>query len=69
MKHCETCLFWEKVDPRKIPYEDMNIGGFCQSPHISEEYGYSPISLVYSYSEGGQFWTGPKFGCVNHVNL
>jgi hypothetical protein len=22
--------------------------------------------LIYEYSEGGVFWTGPDFGCVHH---
>ena len=41
----------------------------CSNTKLTEEYGstsYGNDMLVYSYNEGGWFWTGPDFGCVHH---
>lgn len=44
------------------------LGGLCQSSRFTEEYkeeDYEPDRLVYPYTEGGYFWTGPEFGCTH----
>lgn len=70
--HCSTCKHWVLVD---IAYPNNSFigiqkqGGFCRHPKISEDFGlysYEKDSMVYSYYEGGEFWTGPEFGCVLH---
>ncbi len=73
METCKTCKHW-------IPYSDKypkgprwiekerGFGGLCQSEKLTEDGGqsYGADMLVYEYSEGGEFWTGPDFGCVHH---
>lgn len=61
MPHCETC-------------KHRNTGGECRHPKLHEEGEYPNNEnmidgdhLIYSYSEGGTFWVGPKFGCVHHI--
>ena len=63
MKYCETCKQWQQTP---ISAFHPVPGGYCLSDKLNEEYGHAEDTLVYSDSEGGQFWTGPKFGCVNH---
>jgi len=67
---CKDCKHWTPA-PEKYPNSwrdkpEYRAGGFCGSSNFSEDYGYAPTSLVYSYMEGGEFWTGADFGCVNH---
>ena len=56
MKCCETCKYRDN--------------GYCISTKISEDFGQQKEEaedmLIYSYSEGGSFQVGPKFGCVHH---
>jgi hypothetical protein len=73
METCKTCKHW-------MPYsdwhpnhagEDKKAGGLCQSEKLVEDertwgHGYGADMLIYEYSEGGVFWTGPDFGCVHH---
>lgn len=57
--YCETC-------------KHRDTGGECRHPKLYEEGEYLDNEeciddhLIYSYSEGGTFWVGPKFGCVHH---
>jgi hypothetical protein len=48
--------------------EDTRAGGICRSDKLIEDWGqgHGADMLVYPYSEGGSFWTGPDFGCVHH---
>lgn len=73
MEHCKTCKHW-------VPYltefpggatnsPDVRAGGHCHNDaKLTEDYGqgHGADMLVYPYSEGGRFWTGPDFGCVQH---
>jgi hypothetical protein len=70
METCKTCKHW-------MPYPDKHpsnrpskakTGGLCQSEKLVEDWGhgYGADMLIYEYSEGGGFWTGPDFGCVHH---
>ena len=63
MLTCKTCLFWSK-DVTKADWKIS--GGICTSEKLTEDFGYEADNLVYSYNEGGSFWTGPEFGCVHH---
>lgn len=65
MNHCETCVFWQPDDVEIRVYRVFV--GRCNSPKFVEEFPYEEDNLVYSYSEGGCFRTGPKFGCVHHA--
>ena len=62
MNTCDTCEHWEKSWS----------AGYCNSDKVRDKRrtedieDSAPDELVYSYSEGGSFWTGPKFGCVHH---
>lgn len=63
MQTCKTCIFWTK----DITKSNWRIsGGICTSKKLTEDSDYAADSLVYSYDEGGSFWTGPEFGCVHH---
>ncbi len=71
MSHCETCKHWRPYAsefPNSFPTDGSVAGGLCRNGKITEDYGgnYGPDMLVYPYCEGGHFWTGPQFGCVNH---
>ncbi len=66
MNTCKTCVYWSKEETN---YKPQQIGGWCSSEKLVECFGdssYEPDVLVYSYHEGGSFWTGPDFGCVHH---
>lgn len=71
MNHCKTCKYWSparKKYPLLPASDDVGAGGFCQSQKLAEDIGqHDADMLVYSYSEGGDFWTGPDFGCVHHA--
>lgn len=66
MNRCKTCKHW-------APHLDghlLHLGGRCNSDKLAEydtEVTASDM-LIYDYSEGGGFNTGPAFGCVHHVN-
>jgi hypothetical protein len=67
MNHCETCAYFKPdLEDWRVRLSNGIHGGLCKSPFMKEEYDHTENSLVYSYSEGGSFWVGPKFGCVNH---
>ena len=71
MPRCTTCKHWVPANekyPRNHWDEDKQAGGLCESPKLTEdhEFRHDADMLVYPYTEGGEFWTGPKFGCVNH---
>lgn len=69
MERCKNCKHWSKmvVLTSRNPAE-YNAGGYCDHNKIVENYGvYELDSLVYSYAEGGDFWTGPEFGCVHWI--
>ena len=66
MQTCKTCIHWKEID------EEINKikGGICNNTSkITERWNgkeYQKDSLVYPYTESGDFWTGPEFGCVHH---
>ena len=71
MNHCKTCKHWTPVQekyPGAFKSPDVNAGGICGSPKLVEDYSgtHEADMLVYSYPEGGEFWTGIDFGCVHH---
>jgi len=74
-KHCETCQNGEPIpdswyiNPSSERAARIGKGGWCTSKKIQEDLHYEEDSLQYSYSEGGRFWVGPKFGCVNHQEM
>jgi hypothetical protein len=63
-RKCKNCAYWK-------PTPEDHGGGQCQSENIVEDWYddacYRPDMLVYPYSEGGYFWTGPEFGCVHWI--
>lgn len=65
--NCKTCVHWVQNEDAKHEFAD---GGYCGHGKVGEDYyseeAYQPDALVYSYLEGGRFWTGPEFGCVHH---
>lgn len=67
MNTCKTCKHWKR---EQLPTDNVrNTGGMCRSENIRENWSfdyYQPANMVYDYSEGGGFWTGPDFGCVHH---
>ena len=70
MNHCKTCKHWTRVQekyPDAFKSLDENAGGICGSEKLTEDWGeHGADMLVYSYPEGGEFWTGLDFGCVHH---
>lgn len=71
--HCKDCRHWkpyleffERAKPNNSAEQS---GGICTNQLIDEDcenkYNYLENSLTYPYNEGGFFWTGAKFGCVN----
>jgi hypothetical protein len=71
--HCKNCKFWTPYNtkyPNGSGHRGQASGGICHSPKITEDYGsqYMPDMLVYTYSEGGKFWTGSDFGCINYAD-
>lgn len=72
MPSCKTCKHWVRYSvkyPRSKEADDKMAGGICESEKFWEGdwYGHPPDALVYPYDEGGEFWTGPEFGCVHFV--
>lgn len=72
MERCKTCKHWTiyttKYPNKFFAIEDKRAGGICGSAKLVEDIGqgHGADMLVYPYNEGGDFWTGPDFGCVNH---
>jgi hypothetical protein len=69
---CKTCQHWQRVPapPHQAFTKEYLAGGKCTSEKLTENYEeYRPDTLVYSYHEGGDFWTGPDFGCVHHLPI
>lgn len=77
MDRCKTCKHWAPCASGSRFTNDENdkkAGGICGSDKIAEEscynwQGHGADMLVYSYDEGGEFWTGPDFGCVHHQQV
>ncbi len=72
-KTCKTCKWHTASKPRAKHAEDRN-GGVCKCPMLYEdiqspggEEHHARTHLVYSYMEGGRFWTGDDFGCIHHA--
>jgi len=66
MNTCKTCEHWKEDE---LKWFTPRLGhGTCQSDKIAENEGQKQTQdmLIYSYSEGGYFETGPDFGCVHH---
>jgi len=71
MENCKTCKHWTRyLDRYPLSSEGEKVaGGLCDSGKMIEEMSkndYGADMLVYLYNEGGEFWTGPDFGCVNY---
>jgi hypothetical protein len=70
MNTCETCKWWDTDShwPNDLGKSTKHA---CGSPKLTSdsynngEYNSSD-SLVYEYDEGGDFYSGPNFGCVHH---
>jgi hypothetical protein len=65
VKTCKTCLFWMAKDRTRC---NLRI---CACPKITGDYLYASDHddvLTYQYDEGGDFFTGPDFGCVHHAD-
>ena len=61
---CNTCKHWRNAEKE---FRDEVAGGFCNNKKITESFDIRKRDwLVYSYNEGGSFWTGPDFGCIHH---
>ena len=71
MDRCKTCKHWAPCTSAAHGENDKKAGGICSSDKIVEDYGqgHGADTMVYSYSEGGEFWTGPEFGCVHHQRV
>jgi hypothetical protein len=72
MGNCKTCKHWTRYLDRypSSTSEEKFAGGLCDSEKIREamdDADYGADMLVYSYNEGGEFWTGPDFGSVNYL--
>jgi hypothetical protein len=69
MNRCKTCRWWDQSSGRLSPSGSTGRGGDCSNEgKLHENYVVQAEDdhLVYSYNEGGGFWTGPEFGCVHH---
>lgn len=70
MDRCKDCSNWVgygSLYPKNTASEAKRAGGLCSSEKLDQGHG-SPSGadmLVYFYAEGGDFWTGPEFGCVH----
>lgn len=62
--NCETCNNWNTKQKACFP-AGKSLGGVCMCDRFVEDEYYESDMLVYSYQENGEFWTGPKFGCVH----
>ncbi len=64
---CATCKYWNAADGAGY----SKGFGVCENNGKLMEPGDPGDSamdvLVYKYSEGGCFYTGPEFGCVHHA--
>lgn len=66
MNTCDTCKFWTPMGKNWSPTKFMHT---CENGKLEEawdENNQDEDSLMYSYTEGGSFHPGPKFGCVHH---
>lgn len=66
---CKTCKYHAPDMIRTVRGDELDtVGGFCKSKKIREDWNQNKLSdeCVYSYSEGGTFWTGNDFGCAHH---
>lgn len=72
---CSTCVHWFRGNWSNLRGLGLDENPRCNSPKIAElargEEDYQAQKdqddmLVYSYYEGGTFFTGPNFGCVHH---
>lgn len=68
MNTCKTCRLWDTSDWAK--YKSHQPIAECTCPKIHEgrwpKEGEKCDHLIYSYDEGGRFFTGEDFGCVHH---
>ena len=72
MNRCRSCGKWEPyltAFPNRIfaESEEKKAGGLCCSDKLVEDHSglHEKDMLVYPFTEGGHFWTGPDFGCVH----
>jgi hypothetical protein len=69
MKTCKTCKHWNDTSYSRPEYDQKE----CTNEEFLHEWGgpttkeIANQSLVYSYNEGGGFYTGPNFGCIHHT--
>lgn len=70
MDRCKTCKHWAPCASFAHWGNDKKSGGICSSDKITEDawQGHGADMMVYLHFEGGEFWTGPDFGCVHHQN-
>lgn len=74
-KTCRTCVHHNKESVFNTHNSVEVGGGLCESAKIREndmhkmDGVYLPDALVYSYEEGGNFWTGDDFGCIHHEEI
>lgn len=68
MNTCKTCIHWVASHLNEAEWMKE-----CRSPKLMESgdqyrngFENARDVLIYSYSEGGYFNTGPDFGCVHH---
>lgn len=71
MKRCKTCKWHQDSIKVWATRERCPEGCTCVCPKICEAWDdedkdYKTDMLVYSYPEGGTFWTGDNFGCIHH---
>jgi hypothetical protein len=67
--NCATCKNWTD-DTDDMHYMGIKHVRRCASPKLAEPLGIpndvdTSDMLIYSYDEGGRFYTGPNFGCVH----
>ena len=63
MRTCSTCIPWNEGQYHWLNEDCMQ----CTSEKLVEEQAEGQDDcLVYDYSEGGSFYTGPNFGCIHH---
>lgn len=65
MNTCDTCKYWKLM---KGNYKTPKFRHTCENEKIQEawnEDNQDEDALMYSYTEGGAFYPGPKFGCIH----
>lgn len=65
MNTCKTCRYWGEGF-----YRDDDADRICDHPKhgecVDSNHKGATDLLIYPYSEGASFITGPNFGCIHH---